>query len=48
MNGWLRCNNCYATGYKVIEVTEKENQVGKISNEKCLVCRGKGYIELIQ
>ena len=48
MNGFMRCQYCYATGYKVKPVQrEGETISGEISNEKCKICKGKGYITLI-
>lgn len=46
-HGWLRCNNCYATGYVVEVFTSEENQTlsGRITNEHCTECNGTGHIE---
>ena len=42
----MRCNNCYATGYRVWKVKADGNTYeGKIINQKCKRCDGKGYIE---
>ena len=45
MNEYTKCSFCYGTGYKVTtDGVETEMASGRITNEKCIGCNGRGYI----
>jgi hypothetical protein len=44
--GWIRCSYCYATGYRVKAIGNHEVISGRMTNKKCEICQGKGYLYL--
>lgn len=45
---WIKCANCYATGWKVDLDNVPENGIsmtGKLGRIQCTNCNGTGYIK---
>lgn len=45
--GWIRCDNCFGTGYVVSreDAQIEKGILGTITNDKCTLCK-EGYVKL--